>query len=324
MMISLSVRTFAAAMLLLGGSLLLAQTARAEETITVATVGTGSALNWPIFIAQKEGFFKKDDAAVDFVSAPSSAAVQLQVAAGSVGLGTGGLVDPVRAIDKGAPLSILRIEAMAAPYALFSKPEIKTYKDLVGKTISVGGLQDITRIYLERMLIPNGVKPGQYDLVFAGATSARFAALSAGSVDAAILTSPFNFKAEGAGFTKLGVTVDYVHDFPFSGYAVNTAWAKEHKKAVAKFLAGYAMGVDWFYNPANRTRAVDILVESTGAQRDDADKTYDFFQQLKLYDHTGSVVDSGFANLLKVMKELGDLEGAPDVARFYDATLVSN
>jgi ABC-type nitrate/sulfonate/bicarbonate transport system substrate-binding protein len=296
----------------------------AEETLTVGTVGTGSALNWPIFIARKQEFFKKDDLAVDFVTAPSSAAVQLQVAAGSVGLGTGGLVDPVRAIDKGAALSILRIEAMAAPYALYAKPEIKTYRDLIGKTISLGGLQDITRIYLERMLIPNGVKPGSYDMVFAGATSARFAALSAGSVDAAILTSPFNFKAEGAGFTKLGVTVDYVHDFPFSGYAVNTAWAKEHKSVIAKFLAGYATAVDWFYDPGNRARAVDILVEETGSQRDDAEKTYDFFQQLKLYDHTGAVVDSGFANLLKVMKELGDLEGAPDVARFYDPTIVTN
>jgi NitT/TauT family transport system substrate-binding protein len=273
-------------------------TASAEENISIATVGTGSALNWPAFIAQKQGFFKKEGVAVDFVSAPSSAAVQLQLTAGSVGLGTGGLVDPVRAIDKGAPLSILRIEATAAPYALFAKPEIKTYRDLIKKTISIGGIKDITRIYLERMLIPNGVKPGDYDLVFAGATSARFAALSSGSVDAAILTSPFNFKAESAGFTKLGVTVDYVRDFPFSGYAVNTDWAKHNKALVAKFLAGYAAGVDWFYDSANRAAVVDILVEATDAQRDDSEKTYDFFRELKLYDRDGSVAKSGLDKLL--------------------------
>ncbi len=298
--------------------------ARAEENILIGTVGTGSALNWPAFVAQTQGFFKKEGVSVDFVSAPSSAAVQLQLAAGSVGLGTGGLVDPVRAIDKGAALSILRIEATAAPYALFAKPEIKTYRDLVKKTISIGGIKDITRIYLERMLVPNGVKPGDYDLVFAGATSARYAALSSGSVDAAILTSPFNFKAESDGFTKLGVTVDYVRDFPFSGYAVNTAWAKQNKPLIAKFLAGYAAGVDWFYDPANRAAAVDILVQDTGAQREDAEKTYDFFRELKLYDRKGSVVDSGLANLLKVMKELGDLDGPPDVARFYDPTILTN
>ena len=54
------------------------------------------------------------------------------------------------------------------------------------------------------MLVPNGVKPGEFDMTFAGATSARFSALQAGAVDAAILTPPFNFHAQSAGFTLLG------------------------------------------------------------------------------------------------------------------------
>ncbi len=47
-------------------------------------------------------------------------------------------------------------------------------------------------------------------MIFAGATSARFSALQSGAVDAAILTPPFNFHAESAGFTNLGFTIDYV------------------------------------------------------------------------------------------------------------------
>ena len=60
--------------------------------------------------------------------------------------------------------------------------------ELKGKLISVGGAKDITRIFVEQMLLPNGVKPGEFDMTFAGATSARFSALQAGAVDAAILT----------------------------------------------------------------------------------------------------------------------------------------
>ncbi|MDB5411207.1 MAG: transporter substrate-binding protein [Rhodospirillales bacterium] len=319
-MLRIQIRAAAAALFLV--AIASGSSARAEETITVGTVGTGSSLNWPVYIAQEQGFFAKQGLSVDYVAAPSSAAVQQQVAAGSVDLGSGGLVDPVRAIDKGAPISIFRIEATAAPYALFAKPEIKSYGQLVKKTISIGGIKDITRIYLERMLVPNGVKPGDYDMVFAGATSARFAALSSGSVDAAILTSPFNFKAETAGFTKLGTTVDYVRDFPFSGFAANTAWAKAHKEALAKFLVAYAAGVDWFYDPANRPAAVAILIKRTAALPDDADKTYGFFQDLKIYDAKGSVIDSGLGNLLKIMKDLGEIDGSSDVARFYDPSIV--
>src|SRR5260370_37594316 len=91
----------------------------------------------------------------------------------------------------------------APPYTLLDKPAIKRWQDLKGKTISIGGPKDITRIYLERMAVPNGVKPGDYATVFAGATSARFSALNAGAVDAAILLPPVNFYAESAGFTHL-------------------------------------------------------------------------------------------------------------------------
>ena len=84
-----------------------------------------------------------------------------------------GLVDPIRAIDQGAPIAIVRFEAQAPPYALLAKPNIKTLSDLKGKLISLGGAKDITRIYVERMLAPHGVKAGEFDMMFAGATAAR-------------------------------------------------------------------------------------------------------------------------------------------------------
>ena len=153
------------------------------------------------------------------VFAQSNAAVIQQLAAGSINVSTNsGLVDPIRAIEKGAPLAIIRIEVQVPPYSLLAKPSIKSMKDLKGKLISVGGAKDITRIFVEQMLEPNGVKPGEFDMTFAGATSARFSALQAGAVDAAILTPPFNFHAQSAGFTLLGHTVEYV-DMPFAGIA---------------------------------------------------------------------------------------------------------
>jgi hypothetical protein len=53
----------------------------------------------------------------------------------------------------------------------------------------------MTLPHVERMLAPSSVKPSEFDMVFAGATAARAAALQAGAVDAAILLPPFNFQA---------------------------------------------------------------------------------------------------------------------------------
>ena len=109
---------------------------------------------------------------------PSSAQVIQQLTSGSLDVTMStGLVDPIRAIDKGAPVALVRIVIQSPPYALLAKPEIKKIEDLKGKTIIIGGAKDITRIFTERMLEPHGLKTGDYDYVFAGATSARFSAL---------------------------------------------------------------------------------------------------------------------------------------------------
>ena len=109
----------------------------------------------------RRGFFAAEGLKPDIVFAQSNAAVIQQLAAGAVNVSTNsGLVDPIRAIEKGAPVALVRVEMQAPPYSLLAKPGIKNMGDLAGKMVSVGGAKDITRIFVERMLGPNGVKPG--------------------------------------------------------------------------------------------------------------------------------------------------------------------
>lgn len=292
--------------------------AHAADKLTMVTTGKGSAQQWPIFIAIAKGFMADNGVAPDLFAAASTAAAMQQLAAGSTNLGSGGLTDPLRAIDKGAKISLLRIEAQVPPYSLWAKPAIKSVADLRGKLIILGGAKDITRIYLERTLIPNGIKPGDYDMIFAGTTAARFAALSSGAVDAAILVPPFSFKAKGSGLSLIVNVADYVRDLPFTGYAVNSEWAKTHKPQLLGFLAGMAKGVDWFYDDGNRNEAIDILVKESGMGRDDVAATYDYYRTLHIFDHKGLIEASSIGTLIKAMQDMGDLEGSLDVGRFVD------
>jgi ABC-type nitrate/sulfonate/bicarbonate transport system substrate-binding protein len=290
----------------------------AAETMTMVTTGKGSAQQWPIYIAIAKGYMAENGVTLDLIAASSTAAAMQQLAAGSANIASGGLTDPLRAIDKGAKISLLRVEAQVPPYTLWAKPAIKTPADLRGKLIIIGGAIDITRIYLERTLIPNGVKPGEYDMIFAGTTAARFAALSGGAVDAAILVPPFSFKAQGAGFSRVANVADYVRDLPFTGYAAHTAWAKEHKPLLLGFLTAMAKGVDWFYQDANRNEAIEILVKESRGSRADVEMTYDYYRELHIFDHKGLVEASSVNNLIKAMHDMGDFEGALDVSRFID------
>lgn len=298
--------------ILLGG--LSGTPVRAMEQVTVGTVGQASANLWPVLIAIDKGFYAAEDLVVDVVYVQSSAALVQQVTAGSLGVSIStGLADPLRAVSMGAPIAIVRIEVQAPPYDLVAKPGIASIRELKGKVVSLGGPKDITRIYVERMLEPNGVKPGEFDMVFAGATAARASALLAGAVDAAILLPAFNFQAVAKGFKSLGLTVDYVKDLPFSGTAVNSTWANANKATLEKLLRAQNRSVAWFEDENNRAEAIRILKTASGLTQEDVEKAYDFFRNGNFFEPTGMVSRSKLNNLAKAMESLGDLPGTLDV-----------
>jgi len=287
------------------------------ETVTVGLVGAVSATHWPVYIGLTQGYYAAEGLQLDFVFVQSSAALSQQLTAGSLDLALStGLADPIRAIDKGSPIAIVRIEMQAPPYTLLAKPAIKRWADLKGKTISIGGPKDITRIYLERMAIPNGVKPADYDTVFAGATSARFSALQSGAVDAAILLPPFNFYAESAGFTNLGNTVDYAPELPFAGAVVARSWAAAHKATLDKILRVHNKSMVWFSDAQNRAAAIKVMVDASKLKEDDVARSYDFLHDKQFFEPTGKISKSKMGALLKALKELGDVEGSTDIDHF--------
>jgi ABC-type nitrate/sulfonate/bicarbonate transport system substrate-binding protein len=290
--------------------------ADAADTVILGSVGSASTNLWPVYIGINKGLFAAEDIKVDLVFAQSNAAVHQQLAAGSVNFAINtGLVDPIRAIEKGASAAIVRIEVQGPPYILLGRSSIKSMKELKGKTISLGGAKDITRIFVERMLAPHGVKPGEFDMVFAGATSARFAALQSGAVDAAILAPPFSFRAEAAGFSNLGLTIDYVKDLPFAGTVVNRTWAGTNRRTVEKVLAVYNKSIAWFHDPRNRAEAVKMMVDVSRMQADDVEKSYDFLITGKFLEPTGKVSRGKLTALIGALQDLGDIPKGFDIER---------
>jgi NitT/TauT family transport system substrate-binding protein len=308
-------RTFAACLAFVAGATLAPVTK--AETVTVGLVGAVSSTHWPMYIGLTKGYYAAEDIKLDQVFIQSSANLVQQLTAGSLDMALStGLADPIRATDKGSPIAIVRLEIQAPPYSLMAKPAIKKWADLKGKTISIGGPKDITRIYLERMAVPNGVKPGDYDTVFAGATSARFSALTGGAVDAAILLPPFNFFAESAGYTNLGNTIDYAKDLPFAGAVVGRNWAATHKATLDKILRIHNKSLAWFSDRNNREEAIKMMMEPSKLKEDVVAKSYDFLQKNEFFEVSGKISKGKMSALLKALKELGDVEGSIDVERF--------
>jgi len=291
--------------------------ARALDTVTIGTVGSPSANLWPLFIGLDKGFFAAENLKVDVVYVPASASVIQQLAAGSLDMTMStGLVDPIRAIDQGAALAIARFEVQAPPYVMMAKAAIKSLKELKGKVISVGGAKDITRLYADRMLEPNGLKPGEYDFIYAGATTARAQALLSGAVDAALLLPPSNFQIQAAGYNDLGLTIEYAPELAFSGTVANKTWAGRNQDVLRRVLAAQSKSIAYFYDDGNRAEVVRILMAVSGLKIEDVEKSYDFFRKNSFFDRTGKISRSRMNALLDALVSLGDLQARGNIERF--------
>ncbi len=289
--------------------------ARAADKIAAGTLG-GQAPLWPFYIASRKGFFAAQNLDVDINFAQSGAAVTQQLTAGSIEIALSvGINDPIHAIDKGAPVAIVRIIGNAAPYVLIGKKGIKTIADLKGKTVSIGSTKDMTTIYFERMAAMSGLKRGYYDVVSAGVAAARYAALKAGVVDAALVLPPLNFQAEKAGYVSIAFAPDYVKDLPFTGMAVFKPWAAQHGDLVKRMLAVTDASIAWLADPAHRDEAVDLLVKAGRADPEDSAASYDLLRRSGYFEPTSKVSRAKLQNLIAEERRAGNIGEALTVDR---------
>jgi NitT/TauT family transport system substrate-binding protein len=288
---------------------LAASSAKAADTIETGLIGAPNAVGWPWYIGTQKGFFSEAGINLDVIYVPTASGLVQQLSAGSLDIVADvGVVEPIHAVEKGAPVGLIRIVGQVSAYEMLAKPDIASIKDLKGKTICIGGLVDINRVYLERIMQANGLHDGDYDITVVGNTAGRFAALKSGAVDATMLAPPVNFFAEDAGFRNVGMIMDYAGDLPFSGTDVSLAYAGAHHDVLIRLLAAVDKSVAWFDDIANRTEAIDILAREMKSPRDPIERSYDYLRKINYFALSNEISRKRMQNLIDAMKALGDIK----------------
>jgi ABC-type nitrate/sulfonate/bicarbonate transport system substrate-binding protein len=289
--------------------------ARAADKVIAGSLG-GQAPLWAIYVAVHKGFFAAENLDLELNFGQSGAGVTQQLTGGSLDVALSvGITDPIRAIEKGAPLALIRVVGNSAPYVLIGKAGLKSIGDLKGKTISTGADSDITTAYFERMMAANGMKKGDYTTLPAGVAAARFAALKAGVVDAAVVLPPVNFQAEAQGFATLGYAADYVKDLPFTGMAVHRRWAAANMSAAKRVLVATDKAVAWLADPAHRAEAVELLVRVAKSSKEDAEASYDYLRRIEYFEPSSKVSRKKLRNLVAMEQGAGTVAATFDIER---------
>ena len=120
-------------------------------------ITSNTALSLAHYVATEKKYYEAEDLKVDTFVAGSAVGVLQQLAAGSLNMAQAATDQSLRAIFRGAPIRIVAGAASNAPFRVVAAKTIRSWSDLKGKTISVGGLTDVTLYFLRVMARRNGL-----------------------------------------------------------------------------------------------------------------------------------------------------------------------
>ncbi len=301
--------------------------AGSQPALRTLEVGVTSktANDWTTYIAERYGFFSANGIKPDIAIVGVNSGVAQQLTGTAFDLGEVTTTQMVLAVQGGAPLVSIQLSGSGVPYSLIAKKGLTAVGQLKGKLISIGGPSDITRPFMDTIMDRAGLKADDWTYTFAGSSADRYAALVAGAIDATLLAPPMSFKAIAQGFPVLDEVPKYFPNFPYVTWAVRPAWAKDHPDLVIAFIKSQLQAARWLANPANKQKAIALLMEETNSTQDDAAKSYDVFvTQEHYFSPTGSFTVDSFNRVIQTMIKAGMLAApAPPGAKFFDNSYAS-
>jgi ABC-type nitrate/sulfonate/bicarbonate transport system substrate-binding protein len=153
-------------------------------------------------VARDRGYYRQEGLDVQLIVMPSAVGTQALIG-GNVKFSTAGGAG-LLPILRGAPLRFMFTTFNRPMFWLYAKPDIRSVEALKGKKVGVSSLGSGPDSLLRDVLKKHGLDGGREVVILPmGAGTARFYALQAGSVDAAMLSIPANFMAQEAGFREL-------------------------------------------------------------------------------------------------------------------------
>src|SRR5947207_4954155 len=183
--------------------LLLAARSSAQELVKVPVqIPAITPAVTPFAVARDRGYYRQEGLDVQLVVMPSALGSQALLG-GNVKFSTAGGAG-LLPILRGAPVRFMFTSFSRPMFWLYSRSDIRSVESLKGKKVGVSSLGSGPDSLLREILKKHGLEGGRDVAIMAvGSGTARFFALQAGSVDAAMLSIPANLMAQEAGFREL-------------------------------------------------------------------------------------------------------------------------
>jgi ABC-type nitrate/sulfonate/bicarbonate transport system substrate-binding protein len=211
------------------------------KAINIGWTGGSAWTALPDRIASERGFYEKEGLRVRYILFQGTNLMLSALLANELDYVT---ILPfiAGAATRGLPVKIVGASTKSSGYAIVSRPEIDSVKALKGKRIAINSFGSSADFAIYQLLSRNGLDPNK-DVTLqaiAGSPDARFAALVAGAVEATVVSSPFEYRAEQKGFkTLLSVkqTAEFVR-IPIAGLSTTQRKIDKEPDEIVRVLRG--------------------------------------------------------------------------------------
>ncbi|MGE5219120.1 MAG: ABC transporter substrate-binding protein [Chloroflexota bacterium] len=276
----------------------LAVSAGAQERVIVSHSVRGSLSIGPLLYGIQKGFYRDEGIDLLYVSMRADLGIKALVS-GDVDFiysaGTG-----IRAAVQGIPVKVLSMDFSKVFHSLMARPEITSAAALKGKKVAVSSFGATTDLSARASLRALGLDPTRdVTIVPLGGDTVRFAALQAGTVQAAMMSLPLNIQLKKMGYRELFYAGKILHE-PLTGLVATTDKIKNNPGQIRRVMRAFVRGMNAF--KADRGGFVSFAQKKFTVSKDIAEEAYDYM--LDSLSSDGIVEDAVLERAIQTAKKV--------------------
>ena len=272
--------------------------------------------NLTVGVAHTRDFFKQEGIDAEIVRMNPNVATMALVS-GDVDYTT--LIGSVIGANlKGAKLKMIACSQDRTPLALVGKPELKSVKDLKGKTIAVGSYGSTPDIVARMVVKHFGLDPETDIKVLAlGTDGARLAALKEGVVDVIIVAPPVDFEGQKMGFNII-IRAGDVFRFPYNGLGTSMRKLSENPGEVKRVLRALIKANGFIRK--NKEGTVQVLVNWAKTKPEFAAAAYD--SSASVFSLDGTIPEDGLRIVIENFRKSMNIARQISLSEVSDSALL--
>jgi ABC-type nitrate/sulfonate/bicarbonate transport system substrate-binding protein len=232
------------------------RSAQAEPLKLTVTNAGGAAQAIHQAFLKELGYLKEFDVEPKFENVPDGSKIVAALLGGSSDACMLAGIQPVLpAVARGAKLKVIAGAALLPAFALMSKnPEVKTLKDLEGRTVGTGTPGALTYALTNLLLRKQGIDAKKVQFVNIGSTAEIFRAVVAKTVDAGLGTIAVYYQRDKYGVHAVegGLAFDEVPLYTFQGSFTSDRAIQSKREAIVRTLAAHAKSYRFLQSPGSK------------------------------------------------------------------------